>query len=1071
MQNESGLFQVVIHCLRKINIACVALLLGLMFSSVNGHAQDSDQIITLSSIPQSGKSLLALIEKQAGSKFSYDEVIGKKLEKKIALSKERASVKEVLGKICSVAGLEYTVANNYVIFKEAPAPVSKKGPGKVSGKIIDEENGQPVADVTIRIGNAGAASGIDGSFSIALPKGKYEAEISCVGYGKKIVTEIEIKDEEIFVLNLSIKREKNQLAGVVVKASAKKEGVNALLVRQKNAAEVSNGISAEQIAKTPDANLGEALKRITGTSTVDNKYVVVRGMGERYNTATLDGVVLPSTETSRRAFAFDLIPAGLIDYVTVSKTVTPDMNASFGGGLIQVNTKDIPDANFTGISVGTSYNTLSTGKTMYAPERGKYDYSGFDDGRRDFPSNLKRAEDEESFAQSKRFTKDNFSLYNATVPLSQNYQFSLGRKIKIDTSGKSFGIVGALSYRNNQTITEITDFRRGGAMPKTDNYGSAYGFNTTWGTILNAGIKLKYHRMSLRNTYTRKFEHVTNLNYQYFETADDERIATMPRNKRISIDPSFLDVLQNKLGVQHQFGKVKVDWDIARTAIQRNQKDVIRQEMYPEKINGEYVVTDFVTNSSQTGEFPMSRHHYLNKEKDYNWSISGSLPFLVASTRHIVKSGYAGNQRHLKFAWESTELNHFSTTSDSIKDLPLIEKIKPENLHPDGYVWRVQPWGIDYYEGKSRQHAGFLMLDNRFTNKLRLVWGMRGEYYKYDEFRNSASDPMYKPKGDSINKVPDAEWRWMPSANITYNLNRQLNLRAAYSRSMIRPEFMERARFAMYNPELDGRVLSANGLTSTRIDAYDLRVELFPGLGETFSVGGFYRYIDKPVEMEKRPAQDGRAEYILENSLWAKNYGVEFEFRKKLNFIADKSWLNDLSVFGNATYNKSEVQRKYIFSKLQENGTILPVEGLKKMKRPLYGQTPYMYNAGIQYDEKQVGINVVYNHTGHKMYIVGSSVNLNEYQRPYSQLDAQISYKFLKQGIEVKLNAGNLTDAKIEYYSNGFSYRQYSVEERVLGDDIFTLKPGFSDDYDNGDMKTFTQRVGRTFSLQISYNF
>lgn len=1046
-------------------LAIVCALSGVLLAN-SGKAQQLEKIrISLSTHQHRIQDVLAEIESKTKLKFVYnpEELSTDKIEDKLFKDESVKTVLQKLGYSCRQEG-------SFLIVTKLP---KTQQPGRISGKVTDDRGETlPGASVKVLETNIGVQTSVDGSYTLSLSPGKYTVEVSFISYQRARITEVLVTTGKSTSLNIALKPDTRGLKEVTVTSNYKKASTEGLLTRQKNAAEMSNGISADQISKTPDANLGEAIKRITGVSTVDNKYVVVRGMGERYNSATLDGIVLPSTETSKRAFAFDLIPANLIDNVTISKTITPDMNASFGGGLIQINTKDIPDVNFTSFAIGTGFNTISTGKDMYGPKRGKYDYFGFDDGRRDFPKNFKRTEGEERFEQSKRFTKDNLSLYTAPAAPAQNYQFSLGRVISVDT-GKTIGIVGALSYRNGQDITEISDFRRGGAMFKTDNYANTYTFNTTLGAILNMGIKFKNHRFSLRNTYTRKFESQTSIYQQYYETASDEKIATEPRDHRINIDPTFLDILQNKLGSQHQLNKVKVDWNVARTAIQRNQKDVVRREMYPEKIDGVYVLTDNATNSTQTGEFPMSRHHYLNQETDYNWDIAATFPLNFASTRNVLKAGYAGNQRHLKFGWESTELNHFSTgtnlTPDSLQGIPLAEKIKPENLNPNGYVWAVQPWGVDFYEGRSKQHAGFLMLDNRFSDQFRLVWGVRAEYYNYKELQNSANSPLLKD--DKLNDVPDAKWRWMPSANFTYSPTQKLNLRTAFSRTMIRPEFLERARFAMFNPELGGRILNINGLTSTRIDAYDFKVELFPGLGETVSIGAFYRYIDKPVEMEKRPAQDGRSEYILDNSLWAKNYGLEFEFRKKLNFIADYAWLNNITLFGNATYNQSTVQRTYVFSRLQPDGKTVLDTGLKASKRPLYGQTPYMLNAGIQYEGKKLGLNIVYNKTGRKMYIVGSSIAYNEYQRPYSQLDAQISYKFLKPGLEIKFNAANLLDQKIEYYSNGNSYRQRTVEERVLGDDDFILKPGYSDNYEKDDFKTFSQRFGRSFSLQLNYNF
>ncbi|MBO9636259.1 MAG: carboxypeptidase-like regulatory domain-containing protein, partial [Chitinophagaceae bacterium] len=227
--------------------------------------------------------------------------------------------------------------------KAAQAPPAKKEPGRVMGKLLDEETGQPLTDVTIRIGNKGTTSDADGVFTITLAAGKYEAEISYVGYGKKIITDIEVRENATAELNITLRREKNTLEGVVVRSSVRRETTAALYTRQKNEAGISNGISREQISALPDKSIGETLKRISGVSTNDNRRVVVRGIAERYNLAMMDGATLPSTDVQVRDFEFDIIPSNLVDNVIVSKTATPDMSFGFGGGLVQINTMGIPN--------------------------------------------------------------------------------------------------------------------------------------------------------------------------------------------------------------------------------------------------------------------------------------------------------------------------------------------------------------------------------------------------------------------------------------------------------------------------------------------------------------------------------------------------------------------------------------------------------------------------------------------------------------------------------------------------------------------------------------------------------
>src|SRR5690606_23150562 len=155
---------------------------------------------------------------------------------------------------------------------------------------------------------------------------------------------------------------------------------------QKNSASVSDGISAEAIRRTPDKNTSDVLKRVSGASIQDNKFAIVRGLNERYNAAYLNGAPLPSSESDRKAFSFDIFPSNMLDNLVITKTARPDMPGEFAGGIIDISTKSIPEKNFISVSVQSSYNTLATFKTQYYYKGGKMDWLGLDDGRRALPS-------------------------------------------------------------------------------------------------------------------------------------------------------------------------------------------------------------------------------------------------------------------------------------------------------------------------------------------------------------------------------------------------------------------------------------------------------------------------------------------------------------------------------------------------------------------------------------------------------------------------------------------------------------------------------------------------------------
>jgi len=1017
------------------------------------------------------------LEKQSGFSFTYPTKMG--TISPVKLQVKHYSLKQILQILTQNQHLKFTRVNQMISVSVLPAQPS---PGKIIGKVLDEK-GMALPGATIKVIETGqhSQSNVDGTYQFALAPGNYTLEVSFISYQTKRITSIMVREGKSTLLDIALQPANTKLNEVVVTASYKKASVEGLLARQKNASEISNGISSEQIARTPDKNIGESLKRISGVSTVDNKFVLVRGLGERYNNALLDGTLLPSVDPQARNFSFDLIPSSLVDNVVVSKTVTPDMNASFGGGLIQINTKDIPAENFFSFTAGTAYNDQSTGKDFLSHQRGKYDYLGFDDGKRKFPDNLvntdrlvapNRDMSDDEFQQaidkqSKRFTNQHFSVYHYKAVPSQNYQLTIGRLMVLDTlNNRKFGITGSLSYRNTQAINQISEYRRSDYDFNTPNNGASYSFNTTLGALLNAGLQLGNHKISFRNTYTHLFDNtlVRITGYDNINGKDYYNRGLPPQIIDAD-DPTFTTLLQNKINGQHLLDKIKLEWNVARASINREEKDITISAQGPTLIDGIYQYVPTVTRQGDPNMIlPQSRHHYKNNENYYSWDLAATLPLNVLGIKNSLKTGLFGNHRSASFNWAIVSLQSAAKLADSLTYIPIEEKASPQNMNANGYGYIIPGYGLDRYAGNSNLQAGFFMLDTRLTNKLRLVWGLRSEHYRYNEIVNASNvkgGNQYKPKKDKPGQ-------WLPSANITYSPTTQINVRAAFSNTVLRPELMDNSQFFRYNPFL-GAQFGNLGLYSTGIKSYDLKAEWFPGLGEVLSVGGYYKDFDKPAELQFILV-NGNINYYLKNSDNAKVYGFEAEFRKSLGFIADMNWLKDMIVYGNLTLQNSKVIGTYAITN-PKGGDDLLISA--KQSRPMYGQAPYLINAGLQYTGDKLGLNFMYNKAGQKTYIVSAELNQIEYEMPREQLDAQVSYRFLKKRFEVKLNFGNILNSASMFFSNTGSYEPNPDVDASIGDktNAIRLKPGFSTKYENGDMIRFRQKFGRTYSTSITYNF
>ncbi|MDR2285429.1 MAG: TonB-dependent receptor, partial [Sphingobacterium sp.] len=371
--------------------------------------------------------------------------------------------------------------------------------GRISGKVLDDR-GEALLGASIKIlqTNQSVQSSVDGSYHFSTTPGSYTLEFSYVSFQTKRITQVEVKSGQLTSLNITLSPSTSTLKQVVVTGSYKKESVAGLYATQKNAASVTDGISAEQIARTPDNDMGQVLKRVTGLTTVNNRSVIVRGMSDRYNQAMLDGIVIPSTSQNRRDFSFDIIPTEMVSSVVVNKTATPDVSAEFSGGQVSVNTIDIPEQSFTSIQVGTGGNSSTTGKDFYRlGERHTSEYLGFFDKSAKLPEGIKtwqwnnrasqldappgyilddpelnntplnpiefgdaiKYNELDAIAQSKRLNSDAMRLYKYKATPNQNIRFSLGRRYELK-NGDRFGFVASANFRNEQNIVSFNNVRR-----------------------------------------------------------------------------------------------------------------------------------------------------------------------------------------------------------------------------------------------------------------------------------------------------------------------------------------------------------------------------------------------------------------------------------------------------------------------------------------------------------------------------------------------------------------------------------------------------------------------------------
>lgn len=959
----------------------------------------------------------------------------------------------------------------------------------IKGKVVEESNGNSLPGVTITIKGTKTAtlSDSEGNFIFKnLNKGKYDLQFSDFLFESKIVSEVETLTDENTTLTVSLNAKKNELNEVVItNTKAKAESVKSLLTMQKNSIRVSDGISAETIKRTPDKTTSDVLKRISGASIQDNKFVIVRGLNDRYNASFLNGGTLPSSEPDRKAFSFDIFPANMIDNLVINKTASPDLTGEFAGGIIEINTKSIPDKNFQTISFGGGYNTITTGKDKIYAKEGSKDWIGIDDGTRAFPSsfpttsefqNLQNVKSENNVLQIDAITKSidyDWTLHKTKFLPNSNFQYTIGRHFNLKDD-KSFGFIVSLSnsITNNYNQTIRKTYEAPGVI-ETNQIDDKYGEQVLSGAIANFAIKLNTNNtISFKNLYSLTSDNkIIDRNGDLNQETNPLQIHTTARLFTSN------NIYTGQLIGEHflPISKIKINWVGSYSMVERiTPNDRRNSQTYIKYADGttSQPTANFQINTTG-GESPGSLYSSLNAEKIYNGKVDLNKKIKLNDTFGFdVKAGYSVQFRsrefnarqigYIPFNGKVGGVNYNANTFDS--DISFLDDANMFQLSNMGILSSGKS-GLTLYEGtrpndtytaSSRLNAAYLMFDNPF-DKFRIVWGVRMENYSQD--LNSKLD-----NGKPV-VVNNAKIDFLPSINIIYGLTNKQNLRLSFSKTLNRPEFRELAPFLFYDATTKLNTQGTPDLKIATILNGDLRYEIFPGKGQLFTISAFYKDFKDPIELQALANNSNK----YQNSKSGVNKGVEIEYRTILSSIfksQESKILDDLTLYTNLAVIRSKVDISNLVN--TTSSTIIPLQG----------QSPYVFNAGLQYINKDNGwaTSINLNKIGDRVAFHGNltdgSTSPSLWEKSRTFLDLQLSKSFLKNKLEVKLNIQNVLAQDLIFYENNNTETTNISGFKALANKIFTgdtqNKNGFDEKVDD---LVWLTKYGRTFSLTMSYTF
>ncbi|MNK13779.1 TonB-dependent Receptor Plug Domain protein [compost metagenome] len=903
--------------------------------------------------------------------------------------------------------------------------------GKISGKVSDKKTGETLIGVTVKIKGTtkGSSTDVEGRYVIgALAAGKYTIEASYVGYTTKNITDVEVKDGSSTVVDLVMDDSNDQkLNEVVITASVKKESINTLYANQKSSISISSGISAELIRKSPDRNTSEVLKRVSGASIQDNKFIIVRGLSDRYNSAMLNNAVLPNTEVDKKAFSFDILPSNLIDAIVVNKTASADIPGDFSGGVVQVTTKDFPDNPFLNFSLGTSYNTQSAFKDFQKASGSKNGTFGSYNKDRNIPASFpSRAEYlalpiEGRVALSKQFA-NNWGYENVKSILGPAFQANYGTT-KVFKDDSRFGTVLSLSYRYDERLKKSDQKAYTGEALGDQFSDNIYNYNTNIGALANFAYSWGTNKIALKNIYNRVLEN----QFISREGIDDSQSKFL-RTADYILQRSLIS---NQLSGNHVLSaesKIKLDWNLNFANTNRKEPGFKRMEYEQDGSNSGYTIASVPSSGQADPNLGGNFNSKLN-ENLYGGSLDITVPVKWFHDNNKIKFGYFGQYRKRDFAARVLGFVRNGAFDNSLLNLPQDQIFASSNIRENGFVLSDITNGTDAYDANSFLNAGYVMFDGYLTEKLRLGIGARFESYnqKLNSIDNS-SNPL---------ALDTTYVNVLPSANLIYNLTEKANIRLSASQTVGRPEFREIAPFSFYDFNKNATVLGNPKLKQSKTTNFDLGYAVYPSSGQVFSVSAFYKEFELPIEQTLQIGTSGRT-FGYTNSKSATLYGVEMEFRRPLDFIAEE--LSNITFSTNASYMKSEVK---VAKTINKTGI-----------RPLQGQSPYLINAGLMYNSKKensTGVSLLFNRIGKRIWAVGNVQDPDIYENPRNVLDLQLSQKFAKSRAELKLNYSDILNNKAIYY------------QKVKGSD-----PNASFDAKKDNIN-ISDRFGSTFSLTFSY--
>lgn len=881
--------------------------------------------------------------------------------------------------------------------------------GTISGTVMATENGrpqpQPFASVLIKGTTTGASTDLDGRYYFKVEPGEYTLTCSMIGF-PPVERSVHVIADQTVTLDLELSGGAQEMRAVEVVKEKRVDTETAVLMETRKSDQVVSGIGRQQIARSQDRTAGDVVKRIPGVNIINDRFVMIRGLADRYNTVLLNDAVAPSLEADKRAFSFDLIPSGALDRILIYKSGSPELPGDFSGGVVKVTTVGVPEKNETKVNYSASYRAGTTFEDFYQSKGSNTDGLGFDNGFRqlpnDFPANLYQVTNAQQLAALGRELPNNWTAEKHTALPDQRAGLFLARRFGKE-GGNQYGTVTSIDYTNASTAYTAHNYNYNAYDQEAHRSDTIYNYVDNeyvrsmrvsvmhnWSAMIGNGTKIEF-----RNLFNQLGEDRTTMRTgRNMEEGNEVRNFAYRYQQRT--------IYSGQLHGSHDLKKEvsKLDWTLGYGRGISKEPDFRRvrttRDLDATDADTPYqlVVASSATTLDAGRFFSDLDETVMSGKLDFEQRIVVKKEGL---TPKVLVGGYVERKdREFSARWMSLRASSIVQFDNSQLFLPLNEVFSADHINgTTGFKLEEGTNPSDKYSGANTLVAGYVAGQLTMDKK----WNVKGGV-RLEQNRQELSSGTYGGQKIGVDKQL---MFLLPSVNASWNFSERSLVRVGWSETVNRPEFRELAPFSYYDFSTNNFIYGNPKLLTATIQNADVRYELYPSLNEVLSLGAFYKSFTDPIEMFFVPGTGGGGtrNFTFNNAATAQSAGLEAEVRRSLRGSFENAWLSHWSLLLNATWIHSQVD-------------LGNTQGGQDSKRPMMGQSPYVVNVGLYFSDpdNKLQYNILYNVSGERLFAVGSIGIPDIYEMPRNVVDVTLS-KGIGKHVEVKLSAQDVLNQRV----------------------------------------------------------